>query len=176
MFECAGGGGGGYGDPLERAPERVADDVGRGLVSRGAARSRYGVVIDDDEPASYDLSATTSERSAIHAARRKQARSPSRLPLPDDGVDGARLTGVNEYLGIVAGPQGPVVRCRCGCVLCAASEDYRDSLAVREAVGRSDTGAPDESPDLPSFVIREFFCPDCWTLVDTNVSMVETEV
>ena len=39
-------GGGGYGDPLDRDPERVADDVREGYVSAGAARELYGVVLD----------------------------------------------------------------------------------------------------------------------------------
>ncbi len=41
-------GGGGYGDPFERDPERVQSDVEVGFVSREAARRDYGVVIDDD--------------------------------------------------------------------------------------------------------------------------------
>jgi 5-oxoprolinase (ATP-hydrolysing)/N-methylhydantoinase B len=35
-------GGGGYGDPHERDPERVAEDVKQGFVSAAAARERYG--------------------------------------------------------------------------------------------------------------------------------------
>jgi N-methylhydantoinase B len=42
------GGGGGFGSPLERAPEAVAMDVRRGFVSRQAARDDYGVVLGDD--------------------------------------------------------------------------------------------------------------------------------
>ena len=38
-------GGGGYGDPLERQPERVLRDVVYGYVSRAAAREIYGVEI-----------------------------------------------------------------------------------------------------------------------------------
>lgn len=39
-------GGGGYGDPLERDPERVLADVLDGKVSAEAAAERYGVVVD----------------------------------------------------------------------------------------------------------------------------------
>ena len=38
-------GGGGYGDPLTREPERVLADVVQGYVSRAAAERDYGVVI-----------------------------------------------------------------------------------------------------------------------------------
>jgi N-methylhydantoinase B len=39
-------GGGGWGDPRRRDPKLVADDVRLGYVSREAAESRYGVVVD----------------------------------------------------------------------------------------------------------------------------------
>src|ERR1700747_3763729 len=39
--------GGGYGDPLEREPRLVSEDVRNGLVSKGAAEQTYGVVIDE---------------------------------------------------------------------------------------------------------------------------------
>ena len=42
------GGGGGYGNPLERDPERVRIDVVRGYVSIEAARTDYGVVVRPD--------------------------------------------------------------------------------------------------------------------------------
>ncbi len=45
LFVARTPGGGGYGSPLERAPERVLSDVVNGLVSRSSARSDYGVVI-----------------------------------------------------------------------------------------------------------------------------------
>jgi N-methylhydantoinase B len=41
-------GGGGYGDPKARDPERVARDVRLGYVSREAARQDYGVALTDD--------------------------------------------------------------------------------------------------------------------------------
>ena len=41
-------GGGGRGDPFERDPARVRDDVVRDYVSLEAARDDYGVVLDPD--------------------------------------------------------------------------------------------------------------------------------
>jgi N-methylhydantoinase B len=46
------GGGGGFGDPLERDPERVREDVLDGYVSLEAAASDYGVVLD---PATLEI-------------------------------------------------------------------------------------------------------------------------
>jgi N-methylhydantoinase B len=39
-------GGGGFGDPRSREPDRVRDDVLDGLISAEQARSDYGVAID----------------------------------------------------------------------------------------------------------------------------------
>ena len=41
-------GGGGYGDPYERAPNLVLQDVANGLVSSESARRDYGVVVDGE--------------------------------------------------------------------------------------------------------------------------------
>jgi N-methylhydantoinase B len=39
------GGGGGWGDPFEREPERVREDVRGGIVSRHSAERDYGVIL-----------------------------------------------------------------------------------------------------------------------------------
>jgi N-methylhydantoinase B len=60
------GGGGGFGNPDEREPERVRADVVDGFVSREAAASDYGVVLDDaldvDVEATVELRASRSAR------------------------------------------------------------------------------------------------------------------
>jgi len=60
-------GGGGYGDPLARDPDRVAADVAAGLVSTDAAGRIYGVVLADD--GSVDGPATAARRDALRQAR-----------------------------------------------------------------------------------------------------------
>jgi N-methylhydantoinase B len=42
------GGGGGYGDPFQREPARVAHDVRNGFVSVGGAEREYGVIVDPE--------------------------------------------------------------------------------------------------------------------------------
>jgi N-methylhydantoinase B len=60
-------GGGGYGDPLDRDPERVALDVREGYVSAAAARFAYGVLIERD--GSIDPIATARWRARLRANR-----------------------------------------------------------------------------------------------------------
>jgi len=67
-------GGGGWGDPLTREPERVKQDVARGLVTARGALEDYGVALD----------AVTLEidKTATDETRRRRARE---LPLIDRG-------------------------------------------------------------------------------------------
>lgn len=60
------GGGGGWGDPLTREPERVLDDVRNGYVSPAAARDLYGVVIDP-RTLTVDAAATRRQRKETGA-------------------------------------------------------------------------------------------------------------
>jgi N-methylhydantoinase B len=62
-------GGGGFGNPFERDPERVRTDVIEGKVSRRQAREAYGVVLTGaDEAHVVDVGATESLRSEVSAA------------------------------------------------------------------------------------------------------------
>jgi N-methylhydantoinase B len=63
-------GGGGWGDPLNRPPEKVAADVRDGKVSAEGARDDYGVVLagTPEEP-SVDQAATAALRERLRAAR-----------------------------------------------------------------------------------------------------------
>jgi N-methylhydantoinase B len=63
-------GGGGWGDPFDRDPERVADDVRDGKVSPQGARDDYGVVLVDgpaDKP--VDKEATEALRATMRGER-----------------------------------------------------------------------------------------------------------
>ena len=64
-------GGGGWGDPLDRAPELVGRDVLEGKVSDEAAREVYGVVVRvvDDATFEVDAEATAALRAQLRAAR-----------------------------------------------------------------------------------------------------------
>jgi N-methylhydantoinase B len=78
------GGGGGWGDPYERDPALVAQDVRNGFVSFEAARDRYGVVIDPqtfrlDGGATYEL----RDSGVIRATDPGAQASPSHSSASD---------------------------------------------------------------------------------------------
>jgi N-methylhydantoinase B len=72
-----GGGGGGFGPPIERPIDKVRHDVRQGYVTAAAARTYYGVVID---PVTFavDLAATEKLRAAMaHPSRRPPSAASS---------------------------------------------------------------------------------------------------
>jgi N-methylhydantoinase B len=87
------GGGGGFGSPLERAPESVREDVREGYVTLTAARDYYGVVLDS-ETLDIDAAATNRERRAlaeVHKRRMAESGKPVRrltaAELSERGAD-----------------------------------------------------------------------------------------
>jgi N-methylhydantoinase B len=60
LIEVTTPGGGGFGDPLRRAPESIARDVARGYYSRAQAEARFGVRLKSD--GSVDEEATAQRR------------------------------------------------------------------------------------------------------------------
>ena len=93
-------GGGGWGDPLQRAPELVAQEVREGLVTVNGARS-YGVVVVDGQA---DLAATDTLRAEMRSARGGEAQIFNFGP----GLDALRAAALAET-GLPA-PEAPVWR------------------------------------------------------------------
>jgi hypothetical protein len=77
-------GGGGWGDPLRRDPERVLADVLDGAVSRAQARDVYGVVVD--ERGRIDGPATAARREELRAGRPAQRAERGPAAAFRDGV------------------------------------------------------------------------------------------
>ena len=67
IVHVASGGSGGWGDPLERDPKAVVQDVRSGFVTDDEASNSYGVVLENG---GYDKPATTARRHDMSTARK----------------------------------------------------------------------------------------------------------
>lgn len=74
-------GGGGYGDPKERDPEAIAQDVRDGTVSPEQAEMVYGAVLDDD--GAVDVEATKRAREGPERRGTEDGLTVDRGELPD---------------------------------------------------------------------------------------------
>ncbi|QEC50411.1 hypothetical protein FSW04_24370 [Baekduia soli] len=163
-------GGGGYGDPLKREPERVVTDVNDGYVSVEAARQVYGVVLDGDE---LDAAATEARRAEIRAERATwspASGAPQAFTTPAAG-EPPHLR--HEYL--VARDEGEhrVLACReCDTAICDYTADYKQALLMGVASPMTIPGGGGKDPshfiDVP-LEFRAFCCPGCQTLMTTEI-------
>jgi N-methylhydantoinase B len=162
---------GGFGDPLERDPERVGEDVvEQRSVSIEAARDIYGVVITSD--GRVDTSATKKLRAERREANRRKDGTVQKL----DGKVAARVT---ENLEVRRNGSG----LRSACAKCAADlgpvrDNYKDRCVRRE----SDVSAA--NPNIGDYrryiddrpVFRQFFCPGCGALIENEVARADDPV
>jgi N-methylhydantoinase B len=163
-------GGGGYGDPIERAEDSVVGDVRRRLVSAGQAERIFGVVVDAS--GSLDPVSTAGRRAQI-----RRMRLDGRDPHVTARGSGEWATRVrfHEFLEVGAfGSAGEVVRCaKCGHVLCDASQNYkhyaaRREISLAELAGRT---LPGEGEYIGAMV--EYACPGCAVLLAADISCPE---
>jgi N-methylhydantoinase B len=92
-------GAGGYGNPLERDAEQVADDVRKGFITVSAAARRYGVALT--EGGTVDAAKTTALRASAPAA---DTADPAREAF-DQIFPDADVTALNHRLYDL--PPGP---------------------------------------------------------------------
>jgi len=168
-------GGGGFGDPLDREPERVLADVRAGLVSATEARRVYGVVLTGDGPDRVDAAGTESTRERIRRERLARARPYQEqhpLVIPDPPAD-PPAGGVMYWDLVAIDHAAGVARCqRCDHVLTDARTDVRQGCVVEE-LAPSHAGpvrgelyvGEDERP----VVLRLFYCPSCGRQLEADL-------
>ena len=70
----------GYGDPLERDPDAVREDVLDDFTTIELARDAYGVVFADERTLEIDAAATEALRAELAASRTGTLARPSTSP------------------------------------------------------------------------------------------------
>jgi N-methylhydantoinase B len=164
VFSTIPHGGGGFGDPLDRDPGLVLQDVVAGTVSLEGARDYYGVVITF-EPLGVDPDATAGLRSTVRRRRigeNRNANSPA-----SGSVSGrARHSGVvrndeNWTCGACGYSLGPIATNAKE----ACSHRYSSLAAAGPLV------APRTSGESKKFQLSEYSCPNCGTLLAVDQTL-----
>jgi N-methylhydantoinase B len=172
MLEAVFTGGGGYGDPLEREPERVALDVALGYVSTEVAAELHGVVIDGD--GAIDTARTAEERERQRAARGTWTEVSARFGEPEaptSPATGEAPVSVHEYLEARDVEGHRVLACsRCERVIGDYRGDYKLGLLMHEGPLTLVPLVIDPAHFLDEeMVLRRFCCPGCKTQMATEL-------
>jgi N-methylhydantoinase B len=162
--------GGGYGDPIDREPERVFEDVRNGVVSAGSAKAMYGVVIDQAKDA-LDAAATARTRDQIRKRRRERAK-PVDATVNGRQAEVAEGKALNEFMHLTPGG----VQCRCGWVLGDASRNFKDGTLVEEGWVKEAGPYVNQFDVAQRFVFRQFYCPGCLRRLETEVCLKDEPV
>ncbi|PIK70816.1 methylhydantoinase [Methylobacterium frigidaeris] len=128
-------GGGGFGDPLERDPAKVVEDVADDYVSVARAAKDYGVVIRviDAELCRYEVDAAATE--ALRAEIREQRRGW--LETDPEHVAEAYRAGRLDTLDVVR-RYGVLLDWDKGTLLPRSTAQFREQFAKRSAAGWRD--------------------------------------
>jgi len=160
-------GSGGYGDPLERDPDRVADDVVEGKITPETAREVYCVPVDDTGTITGSVEDAREQR---YRDRLERATVPDETPSPAETDTTPYRLGSN--VAVETDSDGtPYATCDgCGTHVGRADRDWKATAAIGEAP-LSSVGAV--TNDAEGYCLRQFLCPDCGTLLDTEVARDE---
>ncbi len=169
-------GGGGFGDPIEREPDRVVADVRAGWVSREAAASTYGVVLGGDV---VDERATERRRAEIRDARIAGAR-PAAEVIQDDPAWSAAIgwmadagqVGVLAYGDsvVIDHGRGTITCAACGTGLGASTDDFRLHALVDEGPLHEIGSVRGVEYADGSVLIRRYYCPGCARQLEAEVT------
>lgn len=157
-------GGGGYGDPLDRSPDAVMDDVRRGAVSVEWARRSYAVVVNSS--LQLDREASHKLREEVRAERlARPQRRPSKVSVPSGTPEIVLMPmGTHTRLVEIAGKK--VVRCKCGYIFCQANENWKEYAGFAIV---SPTNAGPLVKLHEDLEMREYTCPKCARLHSVEV-------
>ncbi len=165
-------GGGGFGDPLDREPQAVLRDFGRGWVSRETAERIYGVVLDQ-EGKKVDETASANRRKQIRESRFLEGKPPSGKTTSwkeDSRGEWRTALRFHAVLEIAVDGRQPVIRCRrCGHLFCPAEENYK-LHALRRVVHLKDFmpySLPTGEPYIGEY--HQYFCPGCATQLQVDL-------
>ena len=160
-------GGGGYGDPLQRDPEKVARDIQLGLLTKPYADSLYGVHFD--AAGAVDASATNRARDAHRQSRLARGKMVDGNRHAAHQSQGKEIVPASEMLSVRSERNGNAYVCiGCNRVLGAITEDPRRLSMLVEAPMAS-MSPVNACVTEPPVVVRQYCCPGCGTLLSTDV-------
>lgn len=168
VYAVAWCGGGGFGDPLDREPERIQADLDGLFITPQAAERIYGAVVD---------AATGQVDAAATAERRRRLKAERLQAFPDrkpQRRQGEKLVEASPYIAVHRDADGLFHACNCcGTALGPLGENWKHHALNDEQpvqVANPLLGDPQRYIDAPVH-FRRYLCPGCGTQLDAEVAV-----
>lgn len=153
-------GGGGYGDPLDRPLDLVAEDVRTGAITGERAERVYGFLGDGD---GADAARSESRRAELRSARLDGATAAAPAAA---AANGEPLVSMGPALRLARRGSQTQVECRCGAPLGEPGENWKLAAA---RVRRGPDGWPAGIRLHDDLELLELCCPACGVLLAVEV-------
>ncbi|MDP2728151.1 MAG: acetone carboxylase subunit gamma, partial [Dehalococcoidia bacterium] len=164
--------GSGYGDPLERDLQLIANDLEKMVVTQEAATSVYGAIFKEGAKG-IDPQATETRRRRTREERLMKASPMSPGVAAGKvrklGEIAEELLRIHEHLAIARTTDGrKIIACvKCGHQFCDATENYKKHALrwTRDAAEMKKIPQGDET----FAYYQEYVCPGCATLLQIDI-------
>jgi len=156
---------GGFGDPLERDPEKVRMDVVENRsVSAEAAKQLYGVVLRGNEIDRAGTETLRAEKRKAFIAKQQPERI--RKPIQLELTDNLHLRG------------GRLCCAKCAADLGPSSANYKERCVQYDAeIAASNPNIGDWKRYIDERpVFRQFHCPGCGALLENEIAREDDEL
>jgi N-methylhydantoinase B len=164
-------GGGGFGDPMDRAAEDIENDLENFSITEQTAHEVYGAILLDD--GIVDATATEHHRDRIRKERVEKHNLPANVRT------GSLIYEASSGLNVIGDGDSQFWACAaCSTELGSATDNYKNACAREDhPVSASNPliGAPDRFID-DEVTFRQFYCPGCGRLIDNEVAVVTDPV
>jgi len=171
--------GSGYGDPLDRDPLKVVEDVKDEVIAFETAVKMYGVVVHP-ETLKLDLQKTQEKRQEIRQERLEKGKklTPEKvLTKVEPGIRKRSIMRIHEYLEIVEKTDGSKIICciKCSNEFCPSGDNYK-KYALRWVRDLREMKKVSQG-EKPITHYQEYICPGCGTLLSVDVwsPLVDTD-
>jgi N-methylhydantoinase B len=154
VFEWSWQGGGGWGDSIDREPERVLNDVNNGVYQKETAENLFKVVISEGQ-----INQEATQKAREEKRRERMTYEVAKfLPSSLQNDNRIVLGPIGDTLERVQVSNTVYVQCGCKQLLAPANENIKEYLGVK-AIAAEDIGTRVKLHE--ELEMHEYACPSC---------------
>lgn len=172
VYRSISNGGGGFGDPLQREPALVLEDLRLGRVTDATAAGQYGVIVSEGK---VDYTATVMLRTKLIQKRKDETIAPLLTQAPVKLEK--QIARLFHDLFIGKGEDGHhYFYCDCGCTIAPNGvEAYQYMASWNKSASEAGRYVDPHKTGELEFHWQTHYCPSCFVQFDSSMVRVGDE-